>query len=178
MYPDLPGTEFRLFRADILSADLHIIIMLKKVAFLLHMQRILRFVCDMILSEAKVKIWYIKKVGMKMGNKIMKNIETAKVQVLTDLVAYQDGQVVSRTLVQNPHVGITLFAFDAGEEISSHESTGDALVYVLDGSANITVGENTYTPKKGESIVMPAGIPHAVKADGQFKMLLIVVFPF
>lgn len=90
----------------------------------------------------------------------LKNIDMETILKLSDLVEYQKGQVVSRTLVQNKSVGITLFSFDAGEQISSHSSTGDALVYILDGSAKITIGEKTYFPKEGETIVMPAGIPH------------------
>ena len=82
----------------------------------------------------------------------------------------------SRTLAQGKPVSITLFAFDEGEEISSHSSSGDALVYLLDGQAEITVGGEKFNLKKGETIVMPAGIPHALNAVKQFKMLLIVVF--
>jgi quercetin dioxygenase-like cupin family protein len=107
----------------------------------------------------------------------LKNIDFETVQKLTDLVEYQPGQVVSRTLVQNKSVSVTLFAFDTGEEISSHESTGDALVHILDGNAIITVGGNKYELTKEQSIVMPAGIPHALEAPERFKMLLVVVFP-
>jgi quercetin dioxygenase-like cupin family protein len=107
----------------------------------------------------------------------LKNINFEEVLSLGGLVSVQQGQVVSRTLVQNSAVSITLFAFDAGEEISSHESSGDALVYVLEGKAEITIGENSYWPDDGKSIVMPAGIPHAVKAIEPFKMLLVVIFP-
>ena len=84
--------------------------------------------------------------------------------------------MVSRTLAQGKPVSITLFAFEEGEEISSHSSSGDALVYLLDGQAEITVGGEKFNLKKGETIVMPAGIPHALNAVKQFKMLLIVVF--
>lgn len=95
---------------------------------------------------------------------------------MASLVEYQKGQVVSRTLAQGKPVSITLFAFDEGEEISSHSSSGDAFVYLLDGQAEITVGGEKFNLKKGETIVMPAGIPHALNAVKQFKMLLIVVF--
>lgn len=107
----------------------------------------------------------------------LKNIDFEKVLDLASLVVYQEGQIVSRTLVQNKAVSITLFAFDTGEEISAHESKGDALVYILDGSAAITIDAKTYSLETGQSIVMPAGIPHAVEAAAQFKMLLVVVFP-
>lgn len=112
-----------------------------------------------------------------MADKYLKNIDFEAVLNMAELVSYQPGQIVSRTLAQNKAVSITLFAFDAGEEISSHESTGDALVYVLDGSASITIDGKHYALKAGETIVMPAGIPHAVEAAAPFKMLLVVVFP-
>ncbi len=108
---------------------------------------------------------------------MLKNIEFEKAIDMAGMVGYQEGQIVSRTLVQNKHVSITLFAFDIGEEISSHESEGDALVYVLDGSALLTIGGVEHTAAAGQAVVMPANIPHAVAAPGQFKMLLVVVFP-
>jgi len=108
---------------------------------------------------------------------ILKNIEFEKVLELGALVDYHEGQVVSRTLAQNNAVSLTLFAFDGGEEISSHKSHGDAIVTVIEGAASITIGENQHSVGAGQTIVMPAGIPHAVAADGRFKMLLVVVFP-
>ncbi|HHU87106.1 MAG TPA: cupin domain-containing protein [Peptococcaceae bacterium] len=111
-----------------------------------------------------------------MTQHFIKNIDFSKVLEMASLVEYQKGQVVSRTLAQGKPVSITLFAFDEGEEISSHSSSGDALVYLLDGQAEITVGGEKFNLKKGETIVMPAGIPHALNAVKQFKMLLIVVF--
>lgn len=107
---------------------------------------------------------------------LIKNIEFSKVLELESLVAYQEGQVVSRTLAQGKNLSLTLFAFDKGEEISSHSSGGDAMVYLVDGEADITIGENTYQVKTGETIVMPAGVPHALLAREKFKMLLVVVF--
>jgi quercetin dioxygenase-like cupin family protein len=107
---------------------------------------------------------------------LIKNIELSKVLEMEALVEYQKGQVVSRTLAQGKNLSLTLFAFDKGEEISSHSSGGDAMVYILDGEADITIGENVYNVKKGETIVMPAGIPHALFAKEQFKMFLVVVF--
>lgn len=112
-----------------------------------------------------------------MADKILKNIDFEKALDMASLVTYQEGQIVSRTLVQNKAVSITLFAFDAGEEISTHESKGDALVYVLDGTASLTIGGKQYTAQAGQSIVMPADIPHAVEAPAKFKMMLVVVFP-
>ncbi|OGO78141.1 MAG: cupin [Clostridiales bacterium GWB2_37_7] len=106
----------------------------------------------------------------------IKNIELSKVMEMNALVTYQEGQVVSRTLAQGKNLSLTLFAFDKGEEISSHSSSGDAMVYLLDGEADITIGDKTFHVKKGETIVMPAGISHALLASEQFKMLLVVVF--
>ena len=106
----------------------------------------------------------------------MKNISKAEVLTLRDQVAYQSGQVVSRTLAQNEHVSITLFSFDKGEEISTHESGGDAMVPCLDGVGRITIDGVEHILHEGESIVMPARHPHAVYGQEQFKMLLVVVF--
>ena len=105
----------------------------------------------------------------------MKNISKAEVLTLRDQVAYQSGQVVSRTLAQNEHVSITLFSFDKGEEISTHESGGDAMVTCLDGVGRITIDGVEHILHEGESIVMPARHPHAVYGQEQFKMLLVVV---
>ena len=106
----------------------------------------------------------------------MKNISKAEVLTLREQVAYQPGQVVSRTLAQNEHVSVTLFSFDKGEEISTHESGGDAMVTCLDGVGRITIDGVNYELREGDSIVMPARHPHAVFGQEQFKMLLVVVF--
>ena len=107
----------------------------------------------------------------------IKNIDFSTALPMADLVSYQPGQVVSKTLAQNPAVSLTLFAFDKGEEISAHASTGDAMVVALDGEGEITIGGEPHTLKQGETIVMPAGVPHAVFAKEPFKMFLVVVFP-
>ena len=106
----------------------------------------------------------------------MKNINKAEVMVLKEQVAYQDGQVVSKTLAQNEHVSVTLFSFDKGEVISSHESGGDAFVTCLDGVGKVTIDGVEYILNEGESIVMPAKHPHAVFGQEKFKMLLVVIF--
>ena len=106
----------------------------------------------------------------------MKNISQGEVLVLKDQIAYQEGQVVSRTLAQNSAVSVTLFAFDKGEEISTHASGGDAMVTCLDGVGKITIAGEPRLLGEGECIVMPAGHPHAVYAQERFKMLLVVVF--
>ena len=100
--------------------------------------------------------------------KFIKNIDHETVLKLTDLVSVQPGQVVSKTLAQNKAVSVTLFAFDKGEEISTHDSTGDAMVTVLEGKGRFTVGG---------TLVMPAKVPHAVYAEEAFKWALTVVFP-
>lgn len=106
----------------------------------------------------------------------MKNIKKSEVLVLKDQISYQEGQVVSKTLAQNDALSITLFSFAKGEEISTHESGGDAFVTCLDGVGKITIDGEEYFLKEGESIVMPAGHPHAVYGEENFKMLLVVVF--
>ena len=106
----------------------------------------------------------------------IKNIDHAAVITLKEQVSYQTGQVVSRTLAQNNALSITLFAFDKGEEISTHESGGDAFVTCLDGVGRITIDGEPHILHEGESIVMPARHPHAVYGEEQFKMLLVVVF--
>ena len=106
----------------------------------------------------------------------VKNIDKAEVMALKEQVAYQAGQVVSKTLAQNEHMSMTLFSFDKNEEISTHESKGDAFVTCLDGKGKITIDGKEYFLEEGQSIVMPAGHPHAVFGEEQFKMLLVVVF--
>ena len=107
---------------------------------------------------------------------IMKNIKKNEVLVLKNLVSYLEGQVISKTLVQNQALSVTLFSFAKGEEISSHRSGGDALVVFLDGVGEITIDQEKHVLHEGESIVMPAGHPHALVGIEPFKMLLIVVF--
>ncbi len=106
----------------------------------------------------------------------IRNIPQGEVVPLADLVDYLPGQVVSKTLVQNAHHSLTLFAFAQGEEISAHVSDGDAFVQVLDGEGKITIGQAAYQLQAGQAIVMPAGVPHAVFAQSPFKMLLTVIF--
>lgn len=107
----------------------------------------------------------------------IKNIEHEKVLPLADQVQTMPGQVVSKTLAQNKAVSMTIFAFDKGEEISSHDSTGDAMVTVLEGVGKFTVDGIEHIVKAGETLIMPAKKPHAVFAEEVFKMLLVVVFP-
>jgi quercetin dioxygenase-like cupin family protein len=94
---------------------------------------------------------------------------------LADLVAYQDGSVVSRTLTKKNGGTITLFAFDTGEALSEHTAPFDAIVQVLDGEAELTVGGRRISALEGQAVLMPANIPHAVFARARFKMLLVMV---
>lgn len=105
-----------------------------------------------------------------------KNIEKQTKLELKDLVDYQDGQVVSKTLVQNEYVSMTIFSFDKGEEISTHAAGGDAMVTVLEGKGRFTVGGEVFYLEQGETLVMPKDIPHAVYGEEKFKMQLIVSF--
>lgn len=107
---------------------------------------------------------------------LIKNMEKCAVLVLKDEVSYQEGQVVSRTLAQSDAMTLTLFAFEKGEGISAHSSEGDAMVVCLDGTGKISIDDAEFILNPGETIVMPAGRPHAVFAPERFKMLLIVVF--
>ena len=105
-----------------------------------------------------------------------KNIEKQKSMKLKDLVDYQAGQVVSRTLVQNASVSMTIFSFDKGEEISTHASGGDAMVTVLGGKGRFTVGGEVFILEEGETLIMPKDVPHAVFGEERFKMQLTVSF--
>ncbi|WP_022664191.1 cupin domain-containing protein [Desulfospira joergensenii] len=107
--------------------------------------------------------------------KLIKNIDFSRAIVIRDLVDYEEGRVVSRTLASHAHVNITLFAFEKGEEISAHTSPGDAMILVLDGEARVNIDGNELGVKAGQTVVMPANVPHSVSASTRFKMLLTVV---
>ena len=89
---------------------------------------------------------------------------------------YQDGQVVSRTLVQNDYVSMTLFSFDKDEEISTHTAGGDAMVTVLEGTGRFTVGGEVFILSAGDTLIMPRDIPHTVYGQERFRMQLVVSF--
>ena len=105
-----------------------------------------------------------------------KNIAKKEKLELKSLVDYQDGQVVSKALVQNDYVSVTIFSFDKGEEISTHASGGDAMVTVLEGTGRFTIGGDVFILNEGETIVMPKDVPHAVFGEEKFKMELVVSF--
>lgn len=105
-----------------------------------------------------------------------KNIEKQKVLHMAEQVNYQDGQIISRTLVQNSKLSMTLFAFEKDEEISTHAAGGDAMVTVLEGTGRFTVGGEVFLVSQGETLIMPKDIPHVVYGQERFKMLLTVSF--
>jgi len=94
---------------------------------------------------------------------------------LGDLVAFEEGAVVSRALIKKPAGTVTLFAFDAGEGLSEHTAPFDALVYAVEGEADMTVSGEPHRVRSGETITLPAGQPHAVRAIARFKMLLVMI---
>lgn len=110
-------------------------------------------------------------------NDLIKNIAKSQPLPLKEQVNYEAGKVVSLTLAQQPGVGMTLFAFDAGEGVSTHAAPGDAMACILEGEALVTIDGVEHRCTEGGVIIMPATIPHAVKAITPFKMLLTVVKP-
>lgn len=107
----------------------------------------------------------------------IKNFPVEQVVKLAEQITVRPGEIVSKTLAQNDAVSVTLFAFDKGEEISTHESEGDAFVTVLEGVGEYTVGGKKHEVHAGESLIMPANVPHAVYGKEAFKWLLVVIFP-
>ncbi len=101
--------------------------------------------------------------------------DTTIAQRLEDLAAYQPGAIVSRMLLKKPGGNVTLFAFSQGESLSEHTTPHDALVYVVDGQTDIDIGGETHRVVAGETITLPAHIPHAVRAVTDFKMLLVML---
>jgi quercetin dioxygenase-like cupin family protein len=104
-----------------------------------------------------------------------KNTLTAKATNLADLIQYQTGSVVSRTLIDKQAGTITLFAFDNGQGLSEHTAPYDALVHIIEGEAEVTISGNPLRLKQGEITIMPANEPHALTAKTKFKMLLTMI---
>jgi quercetin dioxygenase-like cupin family protein len=102
-------------------------------------------------------------------------IPAAKTQKLADLVEYAEGSIVSRAISQSKAGSLTLFAFDAGQALSEHTAPFDALVQVLDGEVELTIGGKKVKAKEGNAVLMPAEVPHAVDAKKRFKMLLSMI---
>ncbi|PJH76339.1 MAG: cupin domain-containing protein [Anaerolineae bacterium CG_4_9_14_0_8_um_filter_58_9] len=105
----------------------------------------------------------------------MSTTPIAQILFLADLIGYQEGAIVSRVILKAEAGSVTLFAFDAGQELSEHTTPFDALVHVLDGEAEIRISGQPFHLKTGEAILMPADQPHAVKATKPFKMLLTMI---
>jgi quercetin dioxygenase-like cupin family protein len=99
----------------------------------------------------------------------------ARAIALAGLVSYQDGAIVSREVVSQPTGTVTAFAFDEGEQLSEHTAPFDAMVIDIDGEADIAIGGQVHRVKPGEMIIMPAAVPHALKAVTRFKMLLVMI---
>lgn len=100
----------------------------------------------------------------------------AKVWTMSEMVAYQPGSVVSRTVMEEKEKGtITLFAFSEGQGLSEHTAPFDALAYIMDGEAEVSIASDTHSLTKGQMIILPANIPHALQATKQFKMLLVMI---
>ena len=125
---------------------------------------ILEIIISLVLKKGRNRMNFIK------------NFKQSEVLEFKEQVIYQEGQVVSKTLAQNSNVSITLFAFDKDEEISTHTSKGDALIYVMEGKVQVIIGDNKYELLAGQSILMPATIPHSVYALEKMKFMLTVVF--
>jgi quercetin dioxygenase-like cupin family protein len=102
-------------------------------------------------------------------------IPAATAIALAELVPYAEEAIVSRTIAEGPGGTVTVFAFDAGQGLSEHSAPFDALVVVLDGRAELAIGGKSVATSAGQMVLMPAGIPHAVKAVGRFKMLLVML---
>ncbi len=109
-----------------------------------------------------------------MDDKNTQNI-IGQVKQLSAMAAYQEGSVVSREIIKKDVGSVTIFAFDKGQELSEHTAPFDALIQVIEGNSKIYIAGLEYALTKGESIIMPANIPHAVKAEERFKMLLTMI---
>ena len=102
-------------------------------------------------------------------------IEASRTFLPVESVEYADGSVVSKTIIKKPTGNITLFAFDKGEGLAEHTTPHEALVQLLDGKAEITIGGTPYNLQTGQSIILPANIPHSLKAHEKFKMMLTMI---
>ncbi len=112
---------------------------------------------------------------MATNSKTKPKLTPAQAYNVAELTDYADGAVVSRTLADNESGTVTLFAFDAGQGLSEHTAPFDALVHVVDGTAELTIGGEDVRASAGQIVLMPANIPHALKATEPFKMILIML---
>ncbi len=106
---------------------------------------------------------------------IMLKINAAEVYQFSEMVAYQAGSIVSREIIQKQSGTITVFAFDAGQGLSEHKAPFDALVYILDGKAEIIIDGQSFTVAKNEIIVLPTDVIHELRAKEKFKMALVMI---
>jgi quercetin dioxygenase-like cupin family protein len=104
-----------------------------------------------------------------------KTVKSSKEMDVVELVQYQDKSIVSRTIIDKKTGTVTLFAFDQGQGLSEHTAPFDALVYIIDGEADIKIAGNPYHLKTGQIIIMPANQPHSLKAVKKFKMMLTMI---
>jgi quercetin dioxygenase-like cupin family protein len=100
---------------------------------------------------------------------------TGRVAKLTELVHYQEGSIVSKTILDKKTGTVTLFAFAEGQGLSEHAAPFDALVCILNGEATVTISGKGHRVKEGEAILMPANVPHALEGPGEFKMVLTMI---
>ena len=100
---------------------------------------------------------------------------STEVKPLGELLQYQDGAIVSRVLLKNKGGTVTIFAFDQGEGLSEHTAPFDALVFIMDGEAEVEIAREVYRVRQGDTITLPANIPHALKAATRFKLLLTMI---
>jgi quercetin dioxygenase-like cupin family protein len=124
-------------------------------------------------NAKQLKFSYLPPPELNPNN--MSTIEPSKPFATAESISYADGSVVSKTILKKPTGNITLFAFDKGEGLAEHSSPHEALVQVLDGTVEITIGGEASTVQQGESIILPANIPHALKATERFKMMLVMI---
>jgi quercetin dioxygenase-like cupin family protein len=109
------------------------------------------------------------------GNKTDDDKLTGQAAALNMLVDYRSDSIVSRTIIEKTSGTVTLFAFDKGQGLSEHTAPFDALVYIFDGGAEVTISGKTLKLKTGETVIMPANQPHALKATQRFKMMLVMI---
>ena len=102
-------------------------------------------------------------------------IKPSQALQLVELVAYQEGSVVSRTVIDKPSGTVTLFAFGSGQGLSEHQAPFDALVHILDGKASVSISGTGHEVAAGDMIILPANKPHALRAITRFKMLLVMI---
>ncbi len=110
-----------------------------------------------------------------MKKRISEESIVSQARTLEDLINYQENSVVSRTLIDKKAGNVTLFAFDQDQGLSEHTAPYDALIYALEGEVDVTISGNPIRLNKGETMIMPAGKPHALAAVSKFKMLLIMI---